>query len=109
MNESLNERMNESECDTERASYQVKEYEMIEACSTHGRNEKCIHLSENMKGRENSENLDVGGRILPEWILWIGLESVDWMRLAQDRHQWQVLVNTVMNLTCFIKGGGFFD
>jgi hypothetical protein len=28
----------------------------------------------------------------------IGLESVDWMHLAQDRVQWRALVNTVMNL-----------
>jgi hypothetical protein len=28
----------------------------------------------------------------------IGLGSVDWIQLAQDRDRWQVLVNTVMNL-----------
>jgi hypothetical protein len=28
----------------------------------------------------------------------IGLEGVDWMHLAQDRDQWQALVNMVMNL-----------
>jgi hypothetical protein len=28
----------------------------------------------------------------------IGWEVVDWMHLAQDRDQWQALVNTVMNL-----------
>jgi hypothetical protein len=28
----------------------------------------------------------------------IGWEGVDWMHLAQDRDQWQALVNTVMNL-----------
>jgi len=27
----------------------------------------------------------------------IVLEGVDWMQLAQDRDQWRVLVNTVMN------------
>jgi hypothetical protein len=27
-----------------------------------------------------------------------GWEGVDWMHLVQDRDQWQVLVNTVMNL-----------
>jgi hypothetical protein len=28
----------------------------------------------------------------------IGLEGVDWIRLAQDRDRWWVLVSTVMNL-----------
>jgi hypothetical protein len=28
----------------------------------------------------------------------IGLGSVDWIQLAQDRGQWRALVNTVMNL-----------
>jgi hypothetical protein len=28
----------------------------------------------------------------------IGLESVDWIQLAQDRDRWQALVNTVINL-----------
>jgi hypothetical protein len=28
----------------------------------------------------------------------IGLSSVDWINLAQDRGQWRVLVNTMMNL-----------
>jgi hypothetical protein len=28
----------------------------------------------------------------------IGCERVDWLHLAQDRNQWLILVNTVMNL-----------
>jgi hypothetical protein len=28
----------------------------------------------------------------------LGWESVDWIHLAQDTGQWQVLVNTVMDL-----------
>jgi hypothetical protein len=28
----------------------------------------------------------------------IGWEGVDWINLAQDRHQWWIPVNTVMNL-----------
>jgi hypothetical protein len=28
----------------------------------------------------------------------IGLESMDWIYLAQDRDQWWVVVNTVLNL-----------
>jgi hypothetical protein len=28
----------------------------------------------------------------------IGWDSMDWIELAQDRDQWRVLVNTVMDL-----------
>jgi hypothetical protein len=27
----------------------------------------------------------------------LGWEGVDWIHLAQDRHKWRALVNTVMN------------
>jgi hypothetical protein len=32
----------------------------------------------------------------------IGWGSVDWIQLAQDRDQWQALVNTVMNLRVLV-------
>jgi hypothetical protein len=32
-------------------------------------------------------------------------EGVDCIRLAQDKDQWQALMNTVMNLRGSIKGG----
>jgi hypothetical protein len=28
----------------------------------------------------------------------VGYDGIDWINLAQDRDQWRVLVNTVMNL-----------
>ena len=28
----------------------------------------------------------------------IGCENVDWIDLVQDRHRWQAVVSTVMNL-----------
>jgi hypothetical protein len=31
-------------------------------------------------------------------LLEIGLNVVDWIRLAQDRYRWRALVNSVMNL-----------
>jgi hypothetical protein len=34
-------------------------------------------------------------------------EVADWIHLAQDRDQWRVLVNTVMNLRIPKKAGNF--
>jgi hypothetical protein len=31
-------------------------------------------------------------------LLEIGVNVVDWIGLAQDRHRWRALVNSVMNL-----------
>jgi len=56
-------------------------------------------LSENPKGREHSEYLDVDGKIVLEWILKeIGCEGVDWIRLAQVRDQWWALLKTVVSI-----------
>jgi hypothetical protein len=45
------------------------------------------------------------GRLRRRWIdnikmdlLEIGFNVVDWTALAQDRHSWRALVNSVMNL-----------
>jgi hypothetical protein len=38
----------------------------------------------------------------------IGWDGIDWMELAQDRDQWRVLVNTVMNLRVSLKIAGNF-
>jgi len=39
-----------------------------------------------------------------------GLGGVDWVHLAQDRNQWQDLVNTIINLLVLaIKGMEFLD
>jgi hypothetical protein len=34
----------------------------------------------------------------------IGLGSVDWIQLAQDRERWRAVVNTVMNLLVVAPG-----
>jgi hypothetical protein len=68
--------------------------------STQGRDEKCI---KNVVGKlEGKRSL---GRPRRRWedntrmdLRRMGLEGVDWMHLAQDRDQWWVAVNTVMNL-----------
>jgi hypothetical protein len=67
-----------------------------------------IFWSEILKGRDHSEDLGVDGRILLEWILreteW---KCENWIHLAQDRNQWQALVNTVINLRVPQKARNF--
>jgi hypothetical protein len=51
------------------------------------------------KGRDHWEDLGVGGRITLRWDLReIGIDGVNWIRLAQDRVQWRAFVDVVMNL-----------
>jgi hypothetical protein len=49
-----------------------------------------------MKGRDQSEDLSVDGRIILEWIS--SKYAVDWIHLAQNKDQWCAVVNTVINL-----------
>jgi hypothetical protein len=51
---------------------------------------------ENVKVRDHSEDPDVDGKIISEWIL--GWKVVDRSLQAQDRDQLRTLKNTVMNL-----------
>jgi hypothetical protein len=61
---------------------------------------RIVFWLESLKGRDHSEDLDVDGMMLLEWILGIqGEEDVEWMHLARYRDQWQAVVNTVMNLS----------
>jgi hypothetical protein len=39
----------------------------------------------------------------------IWCESVDWIQLAQDKFQWQALVNREINLSGSTECGGFLD
>jgi hypothetical protein len=39
----------------------------------------------------------------------IGWDGMDWIDLAQDRHQWRALVNTVMNLRVPYNAGNFLS
>jgi hypothetical protein len=39
----------------------------------------------------------------------IGLESVDWMYLAQHEDQWPALVNTIMSLLVPQRAGNFLS
>jgi hypothetical protein len=54
--------------------------------------------SENLSGIDHSEHLGIDERIILEMDhREIGWEDEEWMHLAQERVQWQDLVNTVMN------------
>jgi hypothetical protein len=74
-------------------------------CSTHERDEKLIQT---LIGKP--EGKIPHGRPRHKWeanirtdLREIGWEGVDWMHLAQDRDQWQAVVNTVMNLRVSYK------
>jgi len=44
------------------------------------------------------QDIGVDGRMSRIYIRGMGWEGMDWMHVAQDRYQWQALLNTVMNL-----------
>jgi hypothetical protein len=54
-----------------------------------GKPEETIPLRRPRRRCEDNIRVDLGK---------IGWKGVKWVRLAQDRGQWRVLVNTVMNL-----------
>jgi hypothetical protein len=78
----------------------MKEDEMGGTCSTDGRDDKFVQI---LVGKP-----EVKGAFERRGRMWayiirmdlreIGWGSVDWIYLSQDRDQWLVLVNTVMNL-----------
>jgi hypothetical protein len=47
---------------------------------------------------ECQKKRDVGGWTILMDLRVIGWDGMDWIDLAEDRDQWRVLVNTVMNL-----------
>jgi hypothetical protein len=68
-----------------------------------GGNEKCkqrvLAQKKICKGRHClSDKGGEGRKILKQIYKEIGCEGVDWIKLAQDRLQWQALVNMVMKL-----------
>jgi hypothetical protein len=60
-----------------------------------------IFSLENKKERDHSEDLGTDGKIILEKIFGKWWKGVDWMRVVQNREQWRLLVNTVMNLRNF--------
>jgi hypothetical protein len=79
---------------------QVKEDEMGRACSTHGREEGSMQAfggkleGKRLLGRPRSrweDDIKIDHRE-------IGWGGMDWIHMAQDRDQWQALVNMVTNI-----------
>jgi hypothetical protein len=48
------------------------------------------------------------GRPRRRWDKEIGIDEANWISLAQDRVQWRVVVNTVMNLRFHKESSIFF-
>jgi hypothetical protein len=85
---------------------QMKGDKMGRACSKHGRDEKCRVGKPKGKRplgrpRQRWENITMDLR----GIWW---EGVDLMHLAQDRNQWQALVNMAVTLWVPEEKGNFF-
>jgi hypothetical protein len=52
-------------------------------------------LFRNLKGRVDVEDPGLDRRIMN--IIEMERELVDWIQLAQDRHKWRVVMNTVVD------------
>jgi hypothetical protein len=55
------------------------------------------YLWESQKERDHWEDQDVGKWTILKYIL-ERYNGMDWIDMAQDRDQWRVLVNTVLNI-----------
>jgi hypothetical protein len=54
--------------------------------------------SENVKVRDHSKDISIDGKVILEWILGTGWESVKWVHLTQNKDQWRGFMNTIMCL-----------
>jgi hypothetical protein len=45
------------------------------------------------------ENLGIDVRILLKWVLKTAQQGMDWIKLAQDRHNWWALIKIITNLS----------
>jgi hypothetical protein len=78
------------------------------ACGTYGGQERCILvLWEDLRERDNLEDLGRDGRIIKMDLHDVRLGGLDWIDLAQDRKEWRALVNSVMNLEVPYGEGNF--
>jgi hypothetical protein len=87
----------------------VKEDDRDGACSTHEREDKCIkYIRFKPQGKNHSKDVGVNGKDdIRMYLRETGWVGVDCIHLAQDRDQWQAIVNTVMNLRVPKKEGNY--
>jgi hypothetical protein len=78
----------------------IKEYEICEACSMHGRSKRCVH---NFIGKPEERKSHMKPRC--KWednikvdLREVGREGVDWIYLAENMYRWRALVDLAVNL-----------
>jgi hypothetical protein len=81
---------------------QIKKDEVGGTCNTHGEMKTYESLVGKYEGKIGKRHLGrpifVDKGIILKLISKKHYESVDWIKLAQNRVQWRTVVNTVMNL-----------
>ena len=76
---------------------QIEKNEMGEACSTYGREQRCIQCFGEGKRPLGRTRRRWEGNIKMDLQV-VGCGDMDWIDLAQDRDRWRALVIAVMNL-----------
>ena len=78
-------------------------------CHECGENSKACVWRGKVKERGQLEELGIGGSIILKWadLTEIGVETVDWFSLAQDRSNSGPAVNAVLNLPVPQSAGNF--
>jgi hypothetical protein len=70
---------------------------------------RCVVTEARLREKINAHKFSVGNPTgnRQSWRPWNRWEALDWLHLAQDKDQWQALVNTAMNIR--IPGVSFME